>query len=135
MSCIEAKGFRGAGGYVRKRMGGVNTNAHRVAYMEHFGPIPEGKVVMHTCDNPACVNPEHLKVGTQADNIADKVKKGRQAKGTLIGSAKLNEKQVSEIRDLYAKGGETHQSLAKVFGVSRSLITAILNRKWWAHVP
>lgn len=136
-ACREWKGPRNPGGYGliwltdRKKQIG----SHRFAWAETNGPIPEGMHVLHTCDNPLCYNPDHLFLGTPADNMADKVAKGRQAKGSRLASAKLNEEKVKEIRRLYKAGGTSHRALAREFGVSKSLITQILNREWWAHVP
>src|SRR5688572_7229928 len=72
--------------------------AHRWSWSLVNGPIPEGKIVMHLCDNPPCVNPEHLRVGTQLENRRDAVNKDRQAKGVDVGTSKLKPEQVLEIR-------------------------------------
>lgn len=75
--CIEWTGARNPAGYGRLRLRGQQVYAHRVAYEQAYGPIPEGFVVMHSCDNPPCINPDHLSVGTYADNARDMVEKGR----------------------------------------------------------
>lgn len=75
--CVEAPGYRMPNGYARKWYRGRQQLAHRVAYQERFGEVPPGLVVMHTCDNPGCINTDHLVLGTQADNMTDKASKGR----------------------------------------------------------
>lgn len=106
---------------------------HRVAYELAYGPIPEGFVVCHKCDTPACVNPDHLFVGTQAANILDKVLKGRQQKGETHVSSKLSQADVLEIRKL-AAAGVTQRELARRFGTHFGNINAIVLRKSWRHV-
>lgn len=105
--------------------------AHRLSY-EHFnGPIPDGMVVRHTCDTPACVNPEHLVVGTHAENHADMVVKGRHPRGAGHGMAKLTEADVFAIR---ASGGVTQEALGRQYGVTQASISCIQLRKSWTHI-
>lgn len=106
--------------------------AHRVSWELHYGPIPDGKHVLHRCDNPSCVNPEHLFLGTHADNMADKVSKGRQntLRGEAVKNSKLTEKEVLEIRS----SGLPYTRLAKLYDVSDVQISNICRRKQWAHV-
>ena len=113
--------------------------AHRVsAYIT--GLIPSIKIispndqVLHKCDNPACQNPKHFFIGSNKDNIADKVEKGRQLKGEAHGSARLTGQEVLEIRRFYAQGGVTHRSLAKVYNVTYTQIGDIVRRKTWTHI-
>ncbi len=75
--CFEWKGAKVTGGYGVKRWRGKNQYVHRIAYEWAHGPIPPGNVVMHTCDNRCCVNPDHLRAGTQGDNLRDMHAKGR----------------------------------------------------------
>lgn len=103
--------------------------AHRVAWRLFRGPIPEGLLVLHHCDNPKCCNPIHLFLGTQADNMADKCAKGRQAKGSKHGRAKLTEGEVAEIR--VNEHGLHQYELAEIYGVSQQLISFIMNNKLW----
>jgi hypothetical protein len=119
--------------------------AHRLSWLIHFGAIPDGLIVMHRCDNRRCVNPEHLFVGTYADNTADMMAKGRQAKnnglkGELNPCAKLTNAQVREIRALYVPRNKRiskqkyikAEELAKMFNVSTASIYNIgvgLSRK------
>ena len=109
--------------------------AHRYSYELHKGPIPDGLLIMHSCDNPLCVNPDHLMPGTIADNIADCVQKGRNARGERMGSAKLTDASVAEIRQLYATGSYSARALGPVFGVSKTVILQVANGTLWRHVP
>jgi hypothetical protein len=109
--------------------------AHRVAYALTHGPIPDGLCVRHSCDNPPCVNPAHLSVGTLADNRADCVARNRQAKGSVNGRAKLTERDVQLVRAFYAEGVLTVTELSLMFGVSRRAIRLALDGKKWKHVP
>lgn len=108
--------------------------SHRYSYLLHKGGSIEGLVVMHTCDNPKCVNPDHLVLGTQADNVQDMHKKGRDKKRALIGInhslSKLNDEAVREIR----KSSDSIMSIAKRFDVSRASIYDVLSGKTWKHV-
>lgn len=85
---------------------------------------------MHTCDNPACVNVDHLVMGTQADNIADKVMKNRQAKGMRHGNAKLTELQVRGIREAIG----TQRDIAKRFNISQATVHMIKSGKYWVGI-
>lgn len=109
--------------------------AHRVSWGLHHGPIPEGAEVLHTCDNPPCVNPRHLFLGSQTANLEDMTGKGRRRQGNAYGadnpSSKLSEKDVRKIREL-AKSGWSHGRIAKVYGVSRPAISAILRGETWS---
>src|SRR5690606_24199021 len=98
--------------------------AHRLAYVLAHGDIPEGMSVLHRCDNPACVNPEHLFLGTQADNVADAVAKGRIAKGDRLPQTVLTEEQVREAIDLIVAGKATLMALAERYGVSMATLNS-----------
>ncbi|MEG5043460.1 HNH endonuclease [Microcoleus sp. B4-C1] len=106
----------------------------RVMFELHYGEIPEGMYVCHKCDNRACVNPEHLFLGTHQDNMADMVKKNRQAKGSNQGSSKLTEKQVAEIKFLLAEGKLMQKEIAQKFGIRPSYVSAIKCGKKWKHL-
>lgn len=108
--------------------------AHRASYRMFVGKIPKGRVVMHTCDVRNCVNPEHLRIGTHADNMRDKKEKDRtyKAHGTSNHFAKLTDSDVFRIREL-AKT-QTHQSIADQFNVSQPTVTDIVNRRTWKHL-
>lgn len=129
--------FKGPG-YGQLSFGGY---AHRFAWIVAYGPIPDGLHVLHSCDNRLCVNPAHLFLGTNLDNIKDKVRKGRQKPGSFGEQSNLStltEEQVREIRKRhrpYAPGrwGNSKQ-LAAEFGVTRGCIEGIVQRRNWKHV-
>jgi hypothetical protein len=111
--------------------------AHRVAYEITHGPVPHDVFVCHNCpggDWPACCNPAHLWSGSHAENMADKVAKGRQPRGEAHGSAKLTETQVSEIRHLANVGALTRRAIARRYAVHPNTVWQILARKRWKHV-
>lgn len=126
-------------GYGTLKAQGKMQRAHRLAYELSRGPIPEGMVVCHTCDNPSCVNPHHLFLGSQRDNVRDMMSKGRQSDTAKSGesnlSAKLTAPQVVAIRELYASKEHSQSDLATMFGVTRQQISLIVNRKNWTHIP
>jgi hypothetical protein len=108
--------------------------AHRVAYEFAHGPIPDGLGVLHSCDTPPCVNIQHLFLGTQTDNNADAVSKGRNTKGTKSPIAKLDDDSVKMIRERYKLGGITQAQLAREHGVSSGIICEVISLKRWKHV-
>jgi hypothetical protein len=141
-------------GYGRIRVGpeagSKKVGAHRVSYELHKGPIPDGMLVCHKCDVPACVNPDHLWLGTCADNLRDRDAKGRGPVGDRNGSrtkpwaracqvgsrngyAKLDDDGVRQIRAALASG-ERGCDIARRFSVSRPLVTLIKQRKIWSHL-
>lgn len=125
--------------YGRLKVGEHMFMAHRFGYALYVGPIPPGMQVLHRCDNPPCQNTAHLFLGTNDDNIADKVAKGRQARHTLTrgmrsGSAKLTDDDVRQIRALYAAGGVSQRALAARYGLSQSAIGRLLNRQSWFDI-
>jgi HNH endonuclease len=132
--------LRGAGyGSLRLKSeaGSAMARAHRISYVLHHGEIPESMVVRHTCDNPSCVNPSHLLLGTQADNVADRVRRGRSydLRGENNHSSKLNAEAVRQILALLASPNPPKQKdIAAQFGVSCETICAIKKRRNWAHV-
>lgn len=105
--------------------------AHRVAWELTHGPIPEGVVVCHRCDNPSCVNPDHLFLGTDAENIADRDAKGRGPRGLRNGRAVLTPDRVGELRAA-AQGGLSAAQLGRMFGVSPSQANRVATGKRWA---
>lgn len=109
--------------------------AHRYSWVLHNGAIPDGFYVLHRCDNPPCVNPEHLFLGTHAENMQDMMAKGRGNKpcGELVGRAKLTEQAVGDIRGLYASG-MTQLAIAEVYGVSKAAVQFIVSRRTWKHI-
>jgi len=105
---------------------------HRLAWILTHGPIPDGMQVLHKCDIPSCVNPDHLFLGTVADNTLDKVNKRRHSRGESTRSAKLTEAQAREILSL--KGKERARILAQKFGVKPTAINAIWSGRLWKHI-
>ena len=134
-SCWEWTGAKKFGGYGEIGHEGKNKSAHRLAYEFANGPIPEGLFVCHRCDNPACVNPSHLFVGTQLENALDCVEKGRMPRGNNRAFSKLTDSQVLEIRARYSSGSVYQADLASEYGVSESNISAIVRRVKWKHLP
>ena len=136
MGTRNDRGYGVIGNGTRKK--GVS-KAHRVSYeLFHFTKLEKDKCVCHACDNPACVNPQHLFVGTQADNVADMIAKGRNVlppvrKGKKSNSAKLNNKKIRQIRKL-ARDGFLSRKIAREFEVSKTTIFQIVKRKSWRHV-
>jgi hypothetical protein len=122
---------------------GRTARAHRFSYEQERGPIPVGLMVLHRCDNRLCVNPEHLFIGTQIDNMRDMVLKGRrgfvrlpkesQPRGEKHGGSKLTASDVIEIRRR-RDGGERYVRLAEAFGVTSGQIRAIAKRENWSHI-
>lgn len=114
--------------------------AHRVSWCIHFGEIQEGLYVLHKCDNRACVNPNHLFLGTPLENVLDMISKDRHAQGEVLSKpgesnpgAKLTEDDVREIR-MFSSQGHTKVSIAAQFGVCDSLVCGIVYRSRWSHV-
>lgn len=125
-------------GYGRRRVNGKKMLAHRIVWMSLHGDIEFGLCVLHKCDNPSCVNPDHLFIGTHQENMDDKNNKGRQTRsiGEKNGSAKLTKNDVDEIRKLYTKGSNLKSEhsltgLAKKYGVSFAQIYRIVNFISW----
>ncbi len=139
MSCIEHQGYKNSNGYGVRSVGGIKYLAHRLAYCEANGlelVSIAGRVVRHTCDNPACINPAHLIIGTQADNMQDKVERGRQrgqGKGESNTTSKLTAKDVLAIRERYKPRHKVDglKQIAYDYGVSLMQIHRIVTNKNW----
>jgi len=111
----------------------MSSTSHRVSYEMFKGDIPKGMHVLHHCDNPFCVNPDHLWLGTNLDNNKDKVKKGRAAKGIFHPRARLNDNYVRIIREAYSMGF-TKMSIAKYFKIGHTTVRSIIDGINWKHV-
>lgn len=131
-AAIQERGY-GAFGIGKK----VYTS-HRVSWMLANGEIPEGLHVLHKCDNRKCVNPNHLFLGTNADNVADMDAKGRRRTNPVIGEERhdvqLTENEVIEIFDKHWFQGRSQRQLASEYGVSRTVILGVVNCKTWRHL-
>lgn len=135
-ACWLWTGSIGGPGYGQLSVGGRPTTTHTYSWKLHRGPIPEGLWVLHHCDVQHCVRPSHLFLGTQQDNIADQVAKGRQVRGEKSYHAVLSEEIVRKARLLYVPWSRTHGvvALAKLFGVSATALYEVVNGNNWKHV-
>ncbi len=117
---------------------GRSRRAHRASWEIHRGAIPDGFCVLHHCDNRACVNPDHLYTGTDADNVRDMDARGRRVHGDRVGEAnancRLSDDDVRAIRETYGRGGITQTALAKSYGVNQTQISQIVLRKQRTNV-
>ena len=135
--------------YGNIRFGKKRKLAHRLSWEIYYGKIPKGKLILHKCDNPRCVNPKHLFMGTQLDNVKDRVRKNRSAigknhgfylhpesiaRGENASHTKLTTKQVLEIRRKYIPRKYGLVKLAKEYGVTMGSIYPIIKRTNWTHI-
>lgn len=118
----------------------TSDEAHRVAFRLFIGTIPDGQCVLHHCDNPPCVNPQHFFLGTRTDNNKDRHAKGRtvlptrRARGEEASKAKLTVFEVLHIREAFSSGLITKSELARCYNVTASAIHSIIIRENWKHV-
>lgn len=133
--CWEWKAGTTAAGYGEFMFRGKMLYAHRVAYELHFGPIPAGKKVRHKCDNPPCCRPDHLLIGTQADNVRDMIERGRDRKAVGLdhGRSKLDPEKIRKIRIMRTEG-ISFRKIGAAFGVDNHTIRAIISGMTWNHV-
>lgn len=131
--CWEWTGNLTAKGYGAVRIKGVTFSAHRLSWLLFNGGGLTKLQVLHKCDNPKCINPDHLFLGTNADNLADRQKKGRQARGETHHKSKLTEDGVRMIRKQVSQGVKIKEIAYRV-GVDISTIYNIINRKIWKHI-
>lgn len=128
--CIEWTAGRNKLGYGRKRVGKHIRYVHRLAWEEAHGPIPDGLIVRHDCDNPSCYNVEHLRLGTYADNNRDMAERGRNRRGVSHPNAKLNDEAVRLIR----ASSDPQEVIAKRLNVSQSVVSQIRRRLTWNQI-
>jgi hypothetical protein len=121
------------GSYGTFRCASAGHYAHRYSYILHFGAVPDGMLVCHKCDNGRCVRPDHLFIGTHADNMADRNRKGRARGGGHHTPIKLTADQVRSIRSEYASG-VFQIELARRYDVHPNTISAVIYRRIWAHI-
>lgn len=135
--CWEWEAARNSDGYgnYTEYVGGKQTykKAHRVSYEEAKGAIPKGMNILHSCDNPPCVNPRHLRAGTQVENILDMKRKGRAPsyKAEKNPRTKLTWDDVRSIREGYKEGIVTRKTLGELYGITESSIGRILGHHTW----
>lgn len=120
-------------GHSRIPIDGRMVVTHRYAYEVWVGPIPKGKMLLHSCDNGPCINPKHLRPGTHKENMRDMKMRKRAARGEHNGNRVLTENDVLEIRELY-KRGETQQAISEQFGTARTTIGQIVRGDTWTHL-
>ena len=128
--CLEWMGCRDKNGYGQFKVRGRQFKAHRVAFLLGCGTDPCGFFVCHKCDNPACVNPEHLFLGTPLDNMLDKKAKGRATSGDAHSKAKLRSGDIAMIRS----DTRAQKLIAFDYGVGRALISKVKLGRVWAHI-
>lgn len=127
--CIEWSKSKNKKGYGKTWFNGSCWQAHRLAYIKAYGDFDRSLCVLHRCDNPSCVNPEHLFLGTHKDNAIDRKQKGRNA--NQIGNKSVLAKLTSEQVDYIRTSNKTCQQLSEELNVSKSQINKIKNRKCW----
>lgn len=138
-ACIEFTGARRKSGYGYAQFRGRQYLAHRLAYSLNELLHPDafkGVVIRHKCDNPGCINVEHLEPGTTQDNMDDMAARGRRVRGELVGNAKLTAQQITAIRAAYVPRSKTANqcALARAYGVTQAEISLILSGLRWAHI-
>lgn len=139
--CWEWQAHRSPAGYGQVWLDGTNVGAHRVAYQLTNGPIPEGMLVRHKCDNPPCVRPDHLEIGSVIDNYDDMVGRGRRnvsrsatsryVRGDTHPSSRLTTETVRAIREAVATGKATQTEMARAHGVTVQAIHRIVRGLVW----
>ena len=137
--CWEWTACKDKAGYGYMTVNAKPRLATHVLFYLRKGHWPaKGRTCNHHCDNPPCLNPKHLYLGTQASNARDMVQRGRHRyvvrKGERNGSAKLTEKEVRQIRQRYKRGGTTYKELGQKFDISNTTIRDIKTRRTWSHV-
>jgi len=126
--CWETNAHKLKKGYGHIGFNQSQVLAHRLAYTAWVGPIPEGEIVRHfVCDNPPCINPDHLRAGTVADNNRDRDLKGR-------GYSKLTQEIANDIREEFAMGVLTRRMFAEVYGVCTGTIDDVVTSRTWRNI-
>lgn len=147
--CWEWNGARSPSGHGSMRLGKGHISTHRLSFELAYGPIPSRMFICHRCDNPPCVNPEHLFLGTPADNMRDRDSKGRgatgrrngrhtkpecTARGEQCGRTKLTTRQVLDIREAYANERISMRALGAIYGISHTQVRYVVRGLSWAHL-
>jgi hypothetical protein len=130
--CWLWQGSKDSSGYGSINVRGKIVSSHRHSYQEFVGPIPDSMQVLHRCDTPACFNPDHLFLGTHAENMRDRERKGRAGhkRGADRLFAKLNDEKVRNIR----ADDRPYSEIMKEYGISHGLVSMVKTRKMWKHV-
>lgn len=131
--CWNWTGDKIRDGYGRIWNNGKTRRAHRISWELRYGEVPENMCVLHHCDNPSCVNPAHLYLGTNQDNVNDKVAKSRQAVGINNGGNKYPPEKILEIKRL-RQDGKTQREIAKTLGVSKGLVYYVITGQVWRNL-
>ena len=131
--CREWQRSKDRRGYGKTRMDGKGIKAHRASYLAFNGPIQDGLFVLHECDNPSCINPEHLTLGDQKKNMADASLRNRVTRGTERKNAKLDESKIASMMMRFADGA-TSLELTAEFGVSMSTVHRVVRGEKWKHL-
>lgn len=135
--CWNFEGDQDGNGYGRVTIAGKKIRTHRFSYMIHHELTQEDMediVIRHTCDNPSCVNPNHLVPGTRLENNHDTIERGRNARGEKSPKSKLTAAQVVEIRALHANHSLNQSQIAQAYNVSPATINDLLLGKTWKHL-
>lgn len=135
---LRGKDKDGYGKFSARRAGvvlpGIDGRAHRAAYTIYVGPIPAGLHVLHKCDNPSCVNPDHLFVGTNSDNMKDRSAKGRlEQYRERNPSNKLSAQQAEQIRDMARRSTLSYKAIGEMYGVCATTVWKINKEMTWAN--
>lgn len=136
IGCWEWTSTKNQKGYGLLGVGGSAIMAHRVSWFIHFGEIPDGLFVLHTCDNSSCVNPDHLFLGTNRDNMKDMYDKGRRVahRGEELSNAKLTNEQARKIKELYIpRTNKRRIELAKEFNVGEHIIQSVVYERTYKY--
>lgn len=131
--CWTWTGARHTFGYGKMTVGNKTIGAHVFSWQLHFGPVPAGQYVLHSCDNPPCCRPDHLFLGTATDNVNDMLAKGRNQHGIGHHRAKVTPEIVRDIRRR-AAAGETHRAIGVSVGLTHGVVGRIVRRRLWKEV-
>ena len=136
--CIEAPGCRDKDGYAivggRRYGSRFNVRAHRAVWIDAHGPLPKGALVLHSCDNPGCINVEHLRIGTHDDNMRDRRTREREPYGNQ-STSDLTENEVCWMRKLHRVGRMSLREIGSCFGgLTKGTVHKIVKYKTWPHV-